>query len=130
MFAQGPTAPETPLLDTAKSAVTVVFSPDYSRATRSLRDKVSLRSINTPPSRIMSAMTGGRIDGPADSIEFPAPKGLTGIRTGAESVMAAIVTTGDDGKPHLSCSRLPQALERLKSANTGHSTGKDTANDR
>ena len=31
--------------------------------------------------------------------------------------MAVIVTIGEDGKVQFDCSQLPQALERLKSAN-------------
>jgi len=105
--------------------VTVVFAPDYSRATRA-----RLHSIESPAERILSAMTGGRIAA-ADPVEFAAPKGLIGIRTGPESVMAAVITVGEDGKPRVSCSRLPEALERLRSANAaGRSAGKGSANDR
>jgi hypothetical protein len=75
-------------------------------------------------------MTGGRINASAGATEFGAPMGLTGIRAGADSVMAVVVTIGEDGRPHYGCSRLPQALERLKSANTAvHSTGEDAGHD-
>jgi hypothetical protein len=116
VFAQGP-------VDLTKSAVTVVFAPDYSRMTQ----RASLHSIETPAARILGAMTGGRLTA-ADPVEFSAPKGMIGIRTGPESVMAAVMTIGEDGKPQISCSRLPDALERLKSANTaGRSAGKGSA---
>ena len=102
--------------------MTVVFAPDYARA--SSQPRQSLRSLETPPSKILSAMTGRRGSTAPDPVEFPALKGLTGIRTGAESVMATVVTFGDNGKPQISCSPLPQALERLKAA------GKDAVHDR
>ena len=89
-----------------------------------------MRSVDTPPSRILSAMTGGRNNAAAGPAEFPAPKGLVGIKTGAESVMAVIVTIGEDGKLQFDCSQLPQALERLKSANRNmRATRKEAAND-
>src|SRR5262245_8552671 len=125
--AQGPAAAETPRVDLEKAAVTVVFAPDYRLASQPQR---SLRSLETPPSRILSAMTGGSGSAAADPVGFAAPKGLIGIRTGAESVMATVVTIAEGGRPQFSCSRLPDALERLKSANTaGRSAGKDAAND-
>jgi hypothetical protein len=120
VFAQGP-ADETPRLDLAKAAVTVVFAPDYGLASQPQR---SLRSLETPPARILSFMTGHRGGAAADTIGFAARKGLMGIRTGAESVMATVVTAGEGGRPKFSCFRLPHALERLQSA------GKDATNDR
>jgi hypothetical protein len=108
-------------LDLAKAAVTVVFAPDYGLASQPQR---RLRSLETPPTRILSVMTGHRSDATADPAGFAARKGLIGIRTGEESVMATVVTAGEAGKPQFSCSQLPHALERLKTA------GKDAANDR
>ena len=110
-LAQSP-ATEVTRVDLARAAVTVVFAPDYSSAPRP-----NLRSVDTPPSRILSAMTGGRVDVEAGTHEFSAPKGMTGIKTGVESVMTATVTVGDDEKLKFDCSALPEALERLKSAN-------------
>ena len=69
-------------------------------------------------------MTGGRIDGIADPVEFPASKGLMGIRTGAASAMVT-VTISESGERQISCAPLPQALERLKSVNNANpATGK------
>jgi len=137
-FAQGPAA-ETARIESAQAPVTVVFAPDYNLLLRpSLADRhatgdqrASLRSVDTPPSRILGAMTGGRINTDAGPVEFPAPKGLVGIKTGVESVMASTVTIGENGKLQFDCSGLPQALERMKSANRDvGATGKEAANDR
>jgi hypothetical protein len=76
-------------------------------------------------------MTGGRINADAGPVEFTAPKGLIGIKTGVESVMAATATIGEDGKVQFDCLQLPQALERLKSTNRAMgSAGKDIADDK
>ena len=137
-FAQGPAA-AAGRVESAQASVTVVFAPEYNQPLRpSFADghatsdqRATLRSVETPPSRILSAMTGGRINADAGPVEFPAPKGLIGIKTGVESVMASTVTIGENGKLQFDCSGLPQALERMKSANRDvGATGKEAANDR
>ena len=137
-FAQGPAA-EPARVESAQASVTVVFAPDYNLLLRpSLADshttgdqRASLRSVDTPPTRILGALTGGRINADAGPVEFPASKGLVGIKTGVESVMASTVTIGENGKLQFDCSGLPQALERMKSANRDvGATGKEAANDR
>jgi hypothetical protein len=119
--------------------VKVVFAPDYNHALRSPRaerrgvaeGKTSPRSIDTTPSRILSAMTGGRGNASTNPAEFAAPDGLIGIRTGPESVMATIVTVGENGRLRSNCSALAQALELLRAAAaTDRSAGRKTGNDR
>src|SRR4051794_9091143 len=64
-FAQGPAA-EPLRVEAGQAAVTVVFAPDYhlpprpSTADRHAKadQRANLRSVETPPSRIPSAMTG------------------------------------------------------------------------
>jgi hypothetical protein len=121
----------------ALRSVTVVFAPDYAGRSAEAREDAkpgasrgaALRSLETPPSRILSLMTSGRISKRAAG-EFSAPGGLIGIRTGAGSVMASTVIVGEDGKPQFGCERLPQALDRLKAAasarkGAGQETGRE-----
>jgi hypothetical protein len=110
--------------------VTVVFAPDWNRMQRTPAGdpKSSLHSLDTPPARIFSAITGGRTDSAVLPAEFIASDGMTGIRLGPESVLATTVVAGADGRIHTDCSTLPEALERLRAHSRSNS--KEIRNDR
>ena len=138
VLAQGPTTAEVPRPDWPKSAVTVVFAPDYGQALRppqpdrhsQVDPSGNSRRLDTA-SRILNAMTNGRVSGAANPVEFTAPGGLIGIRPGVESTMATSVTIGDGGKLQFQCARLPEALERLKAASSAaRPLRKEIANDK
>jgi hypothetical protein len=106
-----PSTGELPRIVWPKSAVTVVYAPDLAQAGqagKSDRPGLDTWIRNPTPSAVAKDK--------ANPIEFAAPKGAVGIRVGAESTIGTTAVIGDDGKRHVECAPLPQAMGRLKPA--------------
>jgi hypothetical protein len=121
IWAQKP--PIQTVIDWPASSVTVVFAPDFSRP-RSLPSKPGAES------QTLAAITGIRKD-PGKPVEFSAPRGLIGVRAGAESAMASFVEITEGGVRQSGCLPLPAVLERIrKAAPPAKGRVRETSNDK
>jgi hypothetical protein len=112
-FGQGvPSSAKTQQIEWPKSAVTVVFAPDFRQPATGEKSG----RPDTLESWMRNVMASGLIRDISKPVEFAAPKGAVGIRVGAESAIATVVFIGNDGRRHLECARLPEALAKLQSA--------------
>jgi len=103
---------EPPQILWPKSAVTVVFAPDLPQAAHREKsaDTGTLESwMRNPTLAVLSSSTG-------KPVEFVTPNGAIGIRAGLDSAVGTVITIGDDGKRHVECALLREALAKLNPA--------------
>ena len=115
-FAQEPTTQKPAA---TRSAVKIVFAPEYSQAGRS------------PEARIRNAIAHGMPERTTEPVEFAASGGMTAVSLGPEHATVSMMSAGADGKLRFECVPLSTALQKLKKAGSDvKASAKEAGNDR